>query len=54
MMGKRSHCSMGSTGFTDLISDPAVDRESYELLLAYPWLETLEPFNIEWEFVWSM
>jgi hypothetical protein len=54
MMGKRSHCSMGSTGFTDLMSDPVGDRESYELLLGYPWLQTLEPFNIEWEFVWSM
>ena len=54
MMGKRSQCSMGSTGFTDLMSDPAVDRESYELLVAYPWLQNLEPFHIEWEFVWSM
>lgn len=54
MMAKRAHDCMGSTGFTDFMSDSAVDRESYELLLAYPWLETLEPFNIDWELVWSM
>ena len=53
MMGKRP-CFMSSTGSTDLMSDPAVDQESYDLLLAYPWLQTLEPFNIDWEFVWSM
>jgi hypothetical protein len=54
MMGKRSFRVMSNTGATDLVPDPAVDRESYDLLLAYPWLQTLEPFNIEWEFIWSM
>jgi len=24
------------------------------VLLAYPWLKGLEPFYIEWEFVWPM
>jgi hypothetical protein len=36
------------------VSDPAPDRELDDLLVAHPWLETLEPFYVEWELIWLM
>ena len=32
----------------------APDQELETLLLTYPGLDGLEPFYIEWEFVWPM
>jgi hypothetical protein len=32
----------------------APEQELENLLLAYPGLEGLEPFYVEWEFVWPM
>jgi hypothetical protein len=35
-------------------ANPAPDAELEELMLAYPWLASLEPYCIEWELVWFM
>jgi hypothetical protein len=33
---------------------PAPDVELEELMHAYPWLASLEPYCVEWELVWFM
>ena len=35
-------------------ADPAPDRELDGLLAANAWLDSLEPFYIEWELIWLM
>jgi hypothetical protein len=50
---------MMSNQFTPAIdikdtADPPADRETDALLLAHPWLESLEPYYVEWELVWPM
>ena len=42
-----------STDRTDA-ARAAPDQELEWLLLTYPGLEGLEPFYVEWEFVWPM
>jgi hypothetical protein len=40
---------------TDMDTAKPGDRPGLDLvLLAYPWLKSLEPFYIEWELVWPM
>jgi hypothetical protein len=41
---------------TDLVdaADPTPFRELDDLLVAHPWLKSLEHYYIEWELVWPM
>jgi len=32
----------------------ARDPELEDLVVAHPWLVTLEPYSIEWELIWFM
>lgn len=34
--------------------DAAPDAELDSLPASYPWLDTLEPFYIDWELIWVM